>query len=201
MATKIYLGNTHQYVIDWIKAHSKPVANPKTKITFTDGSVEEYDWSGEITKQTMIDAYLYDTNYSSWIKGQGPQIVEIGTQVTRIGINAFNQCMSLTNVMIPNSVMSIGDHAFSNCKLKSITIPDSVTSIEDYAFENGIHASVVIGNGVTSIGQMAFSSCYDLTDVTFSGKDKATVKNMANYYWALNRGNCVIHCTDGDITL
>ena len=28
---------------------TKPVANPKTKITFTDGSVEEYEWSGEIT--------------------------------------------------------------------------------------------------------------------------------------------------------
>ena len=47
---------------------------------------------------------------------------------------------------------------------------------------------------------MAFSSCYDLTDVTFSGKDKATVKNMANYSWDLNSG-CVIHCTDGDITI
>ena len=72
MATKIYLGEPPQYMIDWIKAHSKPVGNPKTKITFVDGSVEEYDWSGEITKQTMIDASIYDTNYSSWIKGQGP---------------------------------------------------------------------------------------------------------------------------------
>ena len=179
---------------------TKPAGNPKTKITFMDGSVEEYDWSGEITKQTMIDAYLYDTNYSSWIKGQGPQIVEIGTQVTRIGINAFNQCMSLTNVIIPNSVMSIGGWAFANCIFKSITIPDSVTSIEDYAFENGVLTSIAIGNGVTSIGQTAFSSCYRLTDVTFSGKDIATVQGMANYSWSLKTG-CVIHCTDGDITL
>ena len=49
MATEIYLGTPPQYVIDWIKAHSKPAANPKTKIMFIDGSVEEYDWSGEIT--------------------------------------------------------------------------------------------------------------------------------------------------------
>ena len=179
---------------------TKPVANPKTKITFDNGGVEEYDWSGEITFQTMIDAGLYNTDYNSWMKR--PQTVEIGTQVTRIGINAFNQCMSLTNVMIPNSVMSIGEHAFSNCMLKSITIPDSVTSIENSAFY-GCNSliSVTIGNGVTSIGQEAFSSCYILTDVTFSGKDKATVKAMANYYWDLNRGDCVIHCTDGDITL
>ena len=37
---------------------TKPAASPKTKITFTDGSVEEYDWSGEITKDTMIDSGL-----------------------------------------------------------------------------------------------------------------------------------------------
>ena len=48
MATEIYLGNPPPYMIDWIKAHSKPAGNPKTKITFTDGSFKEYDWSGEI---------------------------------------------------------------------------------------------------------------------------------------------------------
>ena len=68
MATEIYLGNPPQHVIDWIKAHSKPVGNPKTKITFTDETSEEYDWSGEITKQTMIDAELYNNDYGSWMK-------------------------------------------------------------------------------------------------------------------------------------
>lgn len=55
---------------------TKPAGNPKTKITFTDGGTEEYDWSGEITKQTMIDAGLWDTNYH-WMKN--PSSVEIGT--------------------------------------------------------------------------------------------------------------------------
>lgn len=76
MATKIYLGEPPQYMIDWIKAHSKPAGNPKTKITFTDGSSQEYDWSGEITQQTMIDAGLWDTNYH-WMKN--PSSIEIGT--------------------------------------------------------------------------------------------------------------------------
>ena len=67
MATEIYLGNPPQHVIDWIKAHSKPVVSPKTKITFTDGSVEEYDWSGEVNQQTMIDAGLKN-NSGSWSK-------------------------------------------------------------------------------------------------------------------------------------
>lgn len=44
------------------------VANPKTKITFDDGTSQEYDWSGEITYQTMIDAGLYNGDNSQWIK-------------------------------------------------------------------------------------------------------------------------------------
>ena len=68
MATKIYLGEPPQYMIDWIKAHSKPTANPKTKITFSDGIIEEYDWSGEITKDTMIDSGLLANGNPIWIK-------------------------------------------------------------------------------------------------------------------------------------
>jgi hypothetical protein len=46
-------------------------------------------------------------------------------------------------------------------------IPDSVTSIWDYAFSvcSGL-TSVTIGNGVTSIGALAFSHCSGLTSVT-----------------------------------
>ena len=58
----------------------------------------------------------------------------------------------------------------------------------------------MIPNSVTSIGSDAFSGCSGLRNVTFSGKDLTTVQNMANYSWGLTSG-CVIHCTDGDITL
>ena len=72
MATEIYLGNPPPHIIDWIKAHSKPAGNPKTKITFADWTSQEYEWSGEITRQKMIDAGLYDPFQSVWIKGEGP---------------------------------------------------------------------------------------------------------------------------------
>ena len=66
---------------------TKPAGNPKTKITFADGSVEEYDWSGEINQQTMIDAGLYHGVNYVWIKK--PQTIEIGTNVTSIGYYVF----------------------------------------------------------------------------------------------------------------
>ena len=82
-----------------------------------------------------------------------------------------------------------------------MVIPDSVTSIDKVAFGAcGNLESIVIGNGVTNIGSAALGGCFSLMDVTFSGKTKATVQGMANYNWQLTPG-CVIHCTDGDITI
>ncbi len=44
---------------------------------------------------------------------------------------------AITKVTIPDSVTSIGEEAFWNCKnLTSLTIPDSVTSIDDWTFED-----------------------------------------------------------------
>ena len=72
------------------------------------------------------------------------------------------------NYIIPNSVTSIGDKAFSRCKsLQSVAIPNSVTKIGDYAFEKCYSLqSVTIPNSVTSIGHNAFDSCESLQSIT-----------------------------------
>ena len=63
--------------------------------------------------------------------------VEIGGDVTSIGVNAFRNCCSLSQIAIPESITSIGVNAFQNCySLSQITIPESVTSIGSYAFQN-----------------------------------------------------------------
>ena len=92
----------------------------------------------------------------------------IPESVTSIGDWAFVGCSSLTSVTIPNSVTSIGAGAFDGCKsLTSVTIPNSVTSIGGAAFAScsGL-TSVTIPNSVTSIGAQTFASCIGLTSVT-----------------------------------
>ena len=156
MATEIYLGNPPPHMIDWIKAHSKPAGNPKTKITFADGTSQEYDWSGEINIDTIIAAGLFSEDGGVWIKR--PQTVEIGTNVTSIGRSLFYNCNYMTSVTIPNSVTSIEENAFGDCdSLTSVTIPESVTNIGDYAFQrcNSL-TSVTISDSVTNIGWNVF---------------------------------------------
>ena len=97
----------------------------------------------------------------------------------------------ITDLVIPNSVTSIGDSAFSDCYgLTSVTIPYSVTSIGEGAFAgcSGL-TSVTIGNSVTSIGDSAFSDCYGLTSVTIGDieyKPKTVINSKCKAYKAFN---------------
>ena len=87
--------------------------------------------------------------------------IVIPSNVTSIGDGAFYDCYSLSEIVIPTSVTSIGKGAFSFCdSLSEIVIPSSVTSIGDWAFSSCDSLSeIVIPSSVTSIGDSAFYNC------------------------------------------
>ena len=87
--------------------------------------------------------------------------IVIPSSVTSIGNRAFLSCLSLSKIVIPSSVTSIGDSAFFCCRsLSDIVIPSSVTSIGVSAFRCCDSLSkIVISSSVTSIGKGAFCYC------------------------------------------
>lgn len=68
------------------------------------------------------------------------------------------------NSLIPNTVVSIGFRAFSNCTgLTSINIPENVKSIKDDAFADCSNLKEIkIPDNVLSIGDNAFTGCFNL---------------------------------------
>ena len=91
----------------------------------------------------------------------------IPNTVTSIGNGAFYECKSLTSINIPDSITSIGNSAFNGCdSLTYINIPDSVTSIGDRAFIRCESlTNINIPDSVTSIGDGAFARCESLTSI------------------------------------
>ena len=118
-----------------------------------------------------------------YLNGEEVKDLVIPNSVTSIGEWAFGGCSGLTSVTIPNSVTSIGERAFSGCSgLASVTIPNSVKSIGEGAFSgcSGL-TSVTIPNSVKSIGKYAFNRCSGLTSVTIgSGVEYIGYEAFAN---------------------
>ena len=75
------------------------------------------------------------------------------------------------NLRHPNSVTSIGEHAFANCgSLTSVALGNSVTSIGEYAFLNcSSLANATLGSSLIGIGNDAFGNCGSLIAVYCHG--------------------------------
>lgn len=108
-----------------------------------------------------------------------------GSKVVKIGDNAFNNCTSLTSVVIPEGVKVIGNSAFEGCsKLADIKLPESLTTISSYAFF-GCDAlkSVVLYPNAKTIGEFAFYDCAGLESIAIP---EGTAKIAAGTF-----GECV----------
>ena len=136
-------------------------------------SLIKTNYTGDIAGWCGINFGNYSANptvysYNLYINDVEVKDLVIPNSVTSIGNYAFSGCSGLISITIPNSVTSIGEYAFSGCSgLTSITIPNSVTSIGEYAFKYcSSLTSVTIPNSVMSIGRSAFWGCSGLNSVT-----------------------------------
>lgn len=74
--------------------------------------------------------------------------ITIPNGVTSIKSRAFNYCLSLKDIIIPDSIVYIGEDAFASCKsLVSITIPEDIITIASNAFHFCSNLSDIHFNG------------------------------------------------------
>ena len=109
--------------------------------------------------------------------------------ITETSFRAFSGCNKLTSVIIPNTVIRIGDESFIACdKLHSVTIPNSVKSIGESAFEFCYSlTSISIPDSVTAIGKYAFYECSNLTSANIPDSVKEISPYMFGGCYSLSK--------------
>lgn len=86
--------------------------------------------------------------------------IYISDSVTKIGDSAFADCKWLTELILPNSLTHIGANFIkSTWELSEIIIPQSLTTVTQGAFSNSNIRAITLSEGTTKIAQNAFKEC------------------------------------------
>ncbi len=150
-----------------------PVAAHAASGTCGDNLSWELDADGVLTISGTGDMKeIYNYGQAEWdaVKGDIKALVVKGG-VTSIADYAFWDCQNLTQVSLPQSLVSIGKASFLYCEnISSLKLPPNVESIGDWAF---VHCKsmreIHIPKSVATIGETVFEGCEALEDIYYGG--------------------------------
>lgn len=147
---------------------------------------------GKIVYAVGLAVYLLDTNeHTATLLKQGALIDSTLTIASEITYPEDNQKYTLTAI---GASAFAGDDFFT-----SIVIPASVKSIGDYAFSDCINIESITfaGNQITNIGSNAFAGCEKLTAINFAGTVTEWFAITKGDKWNQNTGEYKIVVADG----
>ena len=114
--------------------------------------------------------------------------------ITALPIQAFYKSTNVENLILPNTLITIGEEMFYQSKLKTVVIPANATTIGNSAFEQCASLiSIDIPANVETIGTAAFKGCSSLTTVTF--EKESQLKTISGGYSNPNYYGVFSDCT------
>ena len=127
-------------------------------------------YKSEPNKREGSDHVLFNKNKSEIIAypASSREVqYDIPDSVVSIRDWAFCECKKLNRITIPDSVHEVGEGAFCNCiLLDEVEIPDSVTKIDDCAFRGCSSLErVIIPDSVKELGWGLFDGCENIVTV------------------------------------
>lgn len=123
--------------------------------------------------------------------------IDIPDSVDTIGVSAFEKCTNLKSIKLPldnSNFVKLSDHLLMDCiSLSEIIIPDTVNRIGTMSIYNCSKLSnIVLPDSITTIDMYAFKSCDILEEVTFRGIP-STVNSQAFHELPVNASKIVFN--------
>ena len=163
----------------------KNIIIPDSVTTIAEDAFSDTEWFND-----QPDGLVYAGKVLYKLKGSCPESAVVKEGTVGISPKAFEGCTDLTDVMIPDSVVFIGENAFydtawydnqpdglvyagkvlysakGNCS-SFVTLKDDTVSISPMAFLGHLELTgVIIPDSVRSIGEKAFYYCLELESVS-----------------------------------
>jgi len=119
----------------------------------------------EVGKYKVVS--ISNSNPGRTSKFKSCEIITVSDGIERLEHSAFNDCSSLMEISLPNSLKSIGPFAFSRCiSLANVDIPNGVTKLFGTAFDYcDSLESAKISDGITVVEKFTFSGCKQLARI------------------------------------
>ena len=177
------------------------VWSPYVYTDSTGGSYSYYILNDEITIFRHISGENISIPSSIENNGRNYPVISIGPEsfykcnvktvtiadgIERIEDRAFSwehdEGSALDSITLSNTLKSIGDEAFRNCKsLRSVNLPESLRYIGFEAFRDSSLVSAYIPDSVSYVGGGAFYCCYDLKSAKLSQSMTEIPERMFGY--------------------
>ncbi|EAY06622.1 surface antigen BspA-like [Trichomonas vaginalis G3] len=108
---------------------------------------------------------------------------EADSSLTKIGDNAFRECINLAEINFPSKLTTIGSSSFYHCNsLKIIHFPDSLITIYGWGFSACLGLTeIYFGKSIKTIVTAAFGSCTSLEKVVFEGSEEGTTLGYISF--------------------
>ena len=167
----------------WTDAYGVIYSSDKKRLLKAPNNLKEYSiLTG--TKVICDKAFNWCEDENSYVLTYNDTLesIMIPDTVIRIGNHAFRNCLVLDGIVMPKSLRNIGEHAFSGCKaLSEVNLPESVMEIGDAAFY-GCEAltSINIPNSLSKLSDSVFSECA-FSQISIPD----TIKEIDNYAFYL----------------
>ena len=135
---------------------------------YVPGQAPWYKYRNEVITIRFVEDHLNNVGKNAFYGLVRAETVELSADIGTIGESAFENCLSLKNIKIPeNSKAGIGNNAFKNC-----------SSLEE----------IVIPSGIKSVGRGAFDGCESLKSITlpFIGSQVGSANNTDTFEYIFN---------------